>query len=75
MIYMECIIHTTYNALWYICDTYYTQCRIDDMLSMKSITTVWPPPKAAATPLLWTQAPKAPASYMAYAVCVVYCMS
>ena len=74
MVYMEYIIckYITYHSITEVHIVYH---RIDDALCMESITTVWPPPKAAATPLLWTQAPKAPASYVAYAVRVVYCMS
>ena len=65
IIYDVYAIHAmkTYNTRQCTCSTYSIPYRIDAALSMKSITAVWPPPKAAATPLLWTRAPKAPAPW------------
>ena len=55
-------IHAIHHAEPYVCNICNAQHTADDALFMNSITTGWRPPKAAASPLLWTRAPKAPAS-------------
>ena len=55
------IIYTIYNIIPYKCNIYDILYRVDKTCFMKSITTGWRPPKAAANPLSWMRAPKAPA--------------